>query len=172
MDIKVPAGKSTISIVIGGTMTGDEKANKMNEKRMDLLEKKLDQQYKRNTSGIDPQGFVKKLDQIQSSFAKKLKEFVVQSKQTSTNQEKLLEAFKKSISKKVQVIKQESSGNDELKTFIKKISSLEEAIKKISVKPQVTVNRSVNLGGAFEKMFVRFEKLIKEAKPRVYPSPS
>ena len=175
MNIKVPNGKSsTVVIVGGGTMSGDEKSNKMQEKRLDLLERKLDQQYKKTTNGYDPKDYVKSLDQIQKSFVRKLDGFVSQSRQNLSSQNnKLLEALKRTVSQKVKTIKVEANNNGELKTFVKKIDSLEDAIRKISLKTKnVTINKKVNLDSSFEKMFAKMEKAIRESKPRLSPSPS
>ncbi len=175
MDIKVPKGMKspTVVIVSGGTMTGDEKSNHNHEKRMDMLEKKLDQQYKKTTnSGYDPKEYVKSIDQLQKSFSKKLERVITQNKYAMSSQNsKLLDALKKTVSK-VKVIKEESDGS-ELKTFIKKIDSLEDAIRKISLKNKnLKVSTKVNLDSSFDKLFERMEKAIKSARPRMSPSPS
>ncbi len=173
MNISVPKGikSPTVSIVIGGTMTGDEKSNKMHEKRMDMLEKKLDQQYKNKSEG---KNYTKEIESIQKSFVNRLDKFMNQSRQVMSSQNsKLLEALKKTVNQKVQVIKEQRNGNGELKAFIKKIDSLEDAIRKISLKTKtVNVNRSINLDSSFEKMFARMEKAIRESRPRLSPSPS
>ncbi len=173
MNISVPKGikSPTVSITIGGTMTGNESSNKMHEKRMDMLEKKLDQQYKNKSEG---RNYTKDIESIQKSFVNRLDKFMNQSRQVISSQNnKLLEALKKTVNQKVQVIKEEASDNSELKTFVKKISSLEDAIRKISLKTKtVNVNRSVNLDSSFEKMFARMEKAIRDARPRLSPSPS
>lgn len=176
MNVKIPNGvkSPTVIIVSGGTMSGDEKSNKMHEKRMDMLEKKLDQQYKKTTNGYDPKVYVKSLDQLQKSFTRKFDKLISQSQSNLSSQNnKLLEALKKTVNQKVKVIKEEANDNGELKTFIKKIDSLEDAIRKISLKTKtVNVNRSVNLDSSFEKMFAKMEKAIREARPRLSPSPS
>jgi len=173
MNISVPKGikSPTVIVIGGGTMSGDEKSNYKHEKRMDMLEKKLDQQYKNRTQGIDPKVYTRNIEQLQRSFMKKFDGFISESKQNITVQNnKLLEALRKKMNQKVQVIK-ESSNGEELKTFVKKIDSLEEAIKKVSLKTKI-ITPKANLDGAFEKLFAKMERLIKEAKPRVYPSPS
>jgi hypothetical protein len=175
MDIKIPAGikSPTVVIIGGGTMTGDEKTNKNQEKRMDLLEKKLDQQYKNSTEG---KGYAKDIGLIQRPFLKKLDKFVNQSRQSMTSHnDRLIEALKKTINQKVKVIKETSgkSDNTEIKSFMDKIDSLEEAIRKISMKSKtVNVNRQVSLDDSFDKFFARIEKAIKDARPRLSPSPS
>jgi len=176
MNIKVPTGikSPTVVIIGGGTMTGDEKSNKLQEKRMDLLEKRLDQQYKKTTSGNNGKDYAKDIESIQKSFINRLDRFITQSKQSISSQNsKLLEALKKTVNQKVKIIKESSNGSDnsEIKTFIKKIDSLEDAIRKISLKT-VNVNRSVKLDDSFQKWFERMEKAIKDARPRMYPSPS
>ncbi len=178
MNIKVPNGMKspTVIIVGGGTMTGNEKSNKNHEKRMDLLEKKLDQQYKHTTSGNNSRDYAKDIESIQKSFISRLDRFITQSKQSITSQNnKLLEALKKTVNQKVKVIKETSgnSDNTEIKTFLKKIDSLEDAIRKISMKSKtVNVNRKVSLDDSFDKFFVKIEKAIRESRPRMFPSPS
>jgi len=175
MNVDIPKGMKspTVIIVGGGTMSGDEKFNKIHEKRMDMLERKLDQQYKNK---IDGRSYVKEIDSIQKSFVNRLDKFMNQSRQNISSQNsKLLEALKNTVNKKVQVIKQKSNGSDnaEIKTFVKKIDSLEDAIRKISLKTRtVNVTKNVNLDSSFEKLFARMEKAIRESKPRLSPSPS
>jgi dsDNA-specific endonuclease/ATPase MutS2 len=173
MNIAMPKGikSPTVSIVIGGTMTGNEKSNKIHEKRMDMLERKLDQQYKNKSEG---RNYTKDIESIQRSFVSSLNKFVNTTKQSMSSQnEKLLNALKNTVSKEVKIIQETPKGNGELKTFIKKISSLEDTIRKISLKSKtVNVTKQVNLDSSFEKLFARMEKAIKEAKPRLSPSPS
>lgn len=175
MNIKVPNNikSPTVIIVGGGTMTGDEKSNNIHEKRMDMLEKKLDQQYKNKSEG---RNYARDIESIQKSFVNRLDKFMNQSRQSISSQNsKLLEALKKTVNQKVKVIKLESVGsnNDEIKTFIKKIDSLEDAIRKISLKTKtVNVTKNMSLDSSFEKLFARMEKVIRESRPRLSPSPS
>lgn len=161
----------TVIIVGGGTMSGDEKSNKMHEKRMDMLEKKLDQQYKNKSEGRD---YSKDIESIQKSFVNRLDKFMNQNRKAILSQNsKLLNALKNTVSREVKIIQETPSGNGELKTFVKKISSLEDAIRKISLKTKtVNVTKSINLDNSFEKLFAKMEKVIKESRPRLSPSPS
>lgn len=171
MDIKIPKGmKSPTVVIVGqGTMTGDEKSNKNYEKRMDLLEKKLNESYKRK---IDNKDYTKEFASLQKSFIGKLDKFMTVNKQAMSKQnDKLVEALKKTVNQKISIIK-ETDDDDDKKEFIKKISSLESAIRKISLKTNNVKAPTVKLDGAFEKLFSRMENLIKSSKPRMYPSPS
>lgn len=171
MDIKVPSGMKSPMVVIvgGGTMVGDEKSNKMHEKRMDLLEKKLNQQYKNKTEGKSD---TRELETILKSFIKKQEKLISQNRQVLSSQNsKLLDALK-NIKQEVRVIK-EPSDNGEIKSFIKKLDNLEDAIRKIPLKTRtISVNRSVKLDDSFQKMFERLETTIKNSRPRLQPSPS
>jgi hypothetical protein len=173
MNIPMPKGMKspTVIIVGGGTMSGDEKSNKMHEKRMDMLEKKLDQQYKNKSEGRD---YSKDIESIQKSFVNRLDKFMNQNRKAILSQNsKLLNALKNTVSREVKIIQETPSGNGELKTFVKKISSLEDAIRKISLKTKtVNVTKSINLDNSFEKLFAKMEKVIKESRPRLSPSPS
>ena len=172
MDIKIPKGmKSPTVVIVGqGTMTGDEKSNKQYEKRMDLLERKLSESYKKK---IDNRDYTKEFASLQKSFIGKLDKFMTVNKQVMSRQnDKLVEALKKTVNQKISVIKETSDDDDDKKEFIKKISSLESAIRKISLKTNNVKAPTVKLDGAFEKLFARMENLIKSSKPRMYPSPS
>ena len=173
MDIQIPKGmKSPTVVIVGqGTMTGDDKMNKMHEKRMDMLERKLDQQYKTVTDG---KSITKEIEALQSSFMKKLNRFMDSNKtQISQQNNKLAEALKRVVENKVKVIKSEDAPKSEIKSFISKIDSLEDAIRGITLKARNNTSpNNGRLNKSFESFFARMEKLIKEVKPRLTPSPS
>jgi hypothetical protein len=171
MNIKVPAGSKSPTVVIigGGTMSGDEKANKLHEKRMDLLEKKINQRYKTVSDGISSN----EIKSIQKTFISRLDKMINLNNQNISKQnDKLISAIKDTISKKVASIKA-SSDNGDMEKFLSKIDSLEDAIRKISLKERVVnVTKKVSIDSSFEKLFAKLQKAIQDVKPRMYPSPS
>ena len=102
----------------------DIKKNDLTLKRMELLEKRFDQQYKL---------FIDRFKTVENKNSK-----------------------------------------SETKPFLTKIDSLENAIRGITLKTKNNISQNNNgkLYKAFESFFVRMERLIKEVRPRLMPSPS
>ena len=122
----------------------DEKKNGITLKRMDLLEKKLDQQYKNRIEGRD---ITKEFSVLQTSFMNKLGRFMDSNREQIAKQNnKLTEALKKITNTKTTVIKTERAPNAEIKSFISKISSLEEAIRSITLKAKKNTPHNNNDG--------------------------
>jgi len=128
----------------------DEKKNDFVAKRMDNLESKLDQQYK---SFIDKADYIKVIESMQSSFM--------------SNFNKML-AMNKSMMTQAQ--------DENIKLFTSKLNSLEDAIKSITLKPQVVRvsqgNNNKVLFDSFNGILQRLETMIRQSRPRLSPSPS
>ena len=152
----------------------DIKKNDLNLNRMDMLEKRLDQQYKNRIEG---KNIIKEIETLQSSFMKKLNRFMESNKDKIDSQNsKLADALKRVVNNRVKTITIDKTPKSEIKSFLSKIDSLEEAIRGITLKAKNnTSHRSSNngrLNKSFEGFFARMEKLIKDVRPRMFPSPS
>lgn len=154
----------------------DEKKNDLTSKRMDNLERKLDQQYK---SFIDKTDYIKVIESMQSSFMSNFNKMLVMNKSMMTQgqQERiniLRDEFKRKI-KSIEENKSDSNGEN-IKLFTSKLNSLENAIKSITLKPQVvrvsTGNNNKVLFDSFNGILARLENLIRQSRPRLSPSPS
>ena len=151
----------------------DEKKNDLTSKRMDNLERKLDQQYK---AFMDKSDYIKVIDRLQDSFSRSLDKMLVMNRSimTQNNNQKinlLREDFKRSIN----TLKARNNTDMNLKMFVNKIGLLEEAIKGISIKPsivRVSNNNNKDLLNAFDEILKKISLIVGRSGSRLIPSPS
>lgn len=173
MNIPIPKGIKSPTVIIVGNKEPDERHNQIALSRMDNLERKLDAQYK---AFIDKSDYVKAIESMQSSFMSNFNKMMALNKSmmSQANQERfnsLRDEFKRSIKS----IEDDKTNDDNLATLTSKLSSLEEAIKKITLKPQVVkvpTNNNKELLTSFETIMQRMENIIRQSRPRMMPSPS
>ena len=151
----------------------DVKKNDLSLKRMDMLERKFDQQYK---SFIDNKSnSFKIIGQLQSSFISNFNKMLVMNKSMMTqgNQQRI-DVLRKEFEGRIKTLQEDKDDGEELKLFTSKLNSLENAIKSITLKPQVVrvSNNNKALFNSFNGILHRLEMLIRESRPRVFPSPS
>jgi hypothetical protein len=154
----------------------DEKKNDLTSKRMDNLERKLDQQYK---SFIDKTDYIKVIESMQSSFMSNFNKMLVMNKSMMTQgQQERINILRDEFKRKIKSIEENKSDSDgeNIKLFTSKLNSLEDAIKSITLKPQVvrvsTGNNNKVLFDSFNGILQRLENLIRQSRPRLSPSPS
>lgn len=169
MNIKVPNGIKSPTIIIVGRGTADEKKNDFHSKRMDNLEKKLDQQYKAFSNNT---GFERKFDQLSKSFGSRIDKLISSNKSLmSSTQEKRITELQRTLDAKIRSLKKEDN-SEILDSFVKKFEDIERIIKKLPSKQMVkVVNSGSGLNGSFEKMITRLETAIRKSGPRMIPSP-
>jgi hypothetical protein len=158
--------KSPILISINNE-GGDDKKNDVMMRRMDLLERKLDQQYKSFTEGRNPQKDIEALCRI---FFEKLDKIIAANNTTLKKIDKSkYESMRKDI---VNTFK--SAGDRQSfdpSSFNKQLDILQEAIKKF--KPEVKIiQQPSEMSKSLEKAFEKMGQTIKDSRPRVTPSPS
>ena len=152
----------------------DEKKNDLTLRRMDLLEKKLDQQYK---SFIDKTDYLKVIEQLQSSFMGNFnKIFAMNKSMMSQAQNQRIDILREEFKRKIKSLEEEKDNEENLKLFTSKLNSLENAIKNITLKPTVvrvpSNNNNKILFNSFNGILHKLEMLIRESRPRLIPSPS
>jgi len=135
---------------------------------MDMLEKKLDQQYKMR---IDGSGFEKKLDLLSKSFNSRIDKMMSMSKSMmKSNHSKEIEKLRREFESKIGSMKPNSDNSEILKSFNRKLEQIQ---KQVSKKPNVQVSVSnTPMRNSLEKMTSRLEAAIMKARPRLTPSPS
>jgi signal recognition particle GTPase len=149
----------------------DEKKNDAMSKHMSMLEKTLDRQYKTFQDGKD---YIKVIERMQKSFMDKLESIILASNSNRDIYEKRLDTIRKEFSNRINEFKSSDNSDELLKTFSRKLTSLESTIKNIPTQKTIvnkTVNPVVNLDKSFENMFNRLESAIMKVRPRVTPSP-
>src|SRR3990167_2535218 len=132
----------------------DEKKNELTLRRMDLLEKKLDQQYK---SFIDNKpDYFKAIEQLQSSFMSNFNKMLAMNKAMMTNghQEKI-DTLRKELENKIRSLENNKDNEESVKLFTGKLNSLENAIKSITLKPTV-----VRVGNNNKELFNSFNGIL------------
>ena len=149
-------------------------------RKMDLLERKLDQQYQSivERNGYDKKSFVRELSDLQRSFLSSLDKMI------SSNMEIVrgindgnINRIKNDFNSKIRVIRRTNDTRG-LKEFSNQITKLEDAIKKISNRNSsvkvVKVDNPLNdkLVNSLSSSFKRIEELLRANRPRVFPSPS
>ena len=169
----VPKGMKSPTVIIVGGQEPDEKHNNMAMARMDNLERKLDQQYK---SFIDKTDYIKVIESMQSSFMSNFNKMLSMNKSiiSQANQDKF-DFLREEFKRKIKSIEEDKNSEDDIKKFTSKLTSLENAIKNITLKPQIVKVSNGNnkqLLNSFENIFQRMENLIRQSKPRLTPSPS
>ena len=152
----------------------DDKKNDLTLKRMDLLERKLDQQYK---SFIDKTDYLKIIEQLQSSFMGNFNKMFAMNKSMMTRgHNERIDVLREEFKRKIKSLEEDKDNEQDVKLFINKLNSLENAIKNITLKPQIvrvnTNNNDKNLFNSFNGILERLEMLIRSSRPRLIPSPS
>jgi len=172
MNIKVPNGIKSPTVIIVGGQEPNEKHNQMTLSRMDNLERKLDQQYK---SFIDKTDYIKVIENMQSSFMSNFNKMLAMNKSMMTHSQKeKIDLLRDEFARKIKNLEKDD-GQEEIKLFTSKLSSLENSIKNITLKPQivrVSNNNNKVLFNAFDGILQRLESLIRQSRPRLSPSPS
>ena len=168
MNIKVPKTMKSPTVIIVGGGTMNEKNTDFHSKRMDNLERKLDQQYERfqkktvPTPNFTPmiKSFTSKIGSLEKTI-KKLSE--------GDDNSDLIKAFEKIVNRIEKQNKPAASPVD-YKAFMSKLGTLEEAIRNLPTQ-RVSVNTS-GLSKSFNTLYERLEKAIRASRPRMIPSPS
>ncbi len=171
MNVKIPKGMNSPTVVIIGQGTMKPEHNVMHEKRMDNLERKLDQQY---------QSFYKKNSKPSQDYSVLLKTFsskvgsleraIKKLGDKDDDNDDLISAFEKIVSRLEKNNKKITQSPVNYNKFMARISSLESVIRDLPAQ-RVSINTS-GLTNSFNKLFERLEKTIMKARPRVFPSPS
>lgn len=152
----------------------DEKKNDLTLKKMDLLERKLDQQYK---SFIDKTDYMKVIEQMQSSFMSNFNKMLAMNKSMMTQRhQERINILRDEFSKKIKNLEENKDDEENIKLFTSKLNSLENAIKSITLKPSIVKvsngNNNKVLFDSFNGILQRLEMLIRSSRPRLIPSPS
>lgn len=151
----------------------DEKKNDLTLKRMDLLEKKLDQQYK---SFIDKTDYIKVIESMQNSFMGNFNKMLAMNKSMITQgQRERIDVLRDEFRRKIKSLEGDKNNEENIKFFTSKLNSLESAIKSITLKPtivRVGSNNNKALFNSFNGILERLETLIRSSRPRMIPSPS
>lgn len=173
MNVAIPKGMKSPTVIIVGNKEPDEKHNRMAMSRMDNLEKKLDSQYK---AFIDRADYVKVIESMQDSFMSNFNKMMAMNKSMMSQAHKeKFDILREEFKRKIKSIEEKEDKSEDLKQFSSKITSLENAIKSITLKPQVVRVPSGNnkqLLNSFENIMQRMERTIRESRPRLMPSPS
>ena len=173
MNIKVPKNIESPTVIILGREKIDDKKNALSEKRMDLLEKKLDQQYKAFINKTDN---TKQIDNLQKSFMAILDRFMQMNKSmmTSIHQDKM-DSLRREFDRKLKELEKNDEKDEILKSFVSKLGKFESSINKISRPVVVNTKTAVSkdyLSKSFDTFYSNMQKLIQEMRPRMIPSPS
>lgn len=161
----------TVVIVGQGTMKPEH--NAMHEKRMDNLERKLDQQYqnfykKNSKPNTDYSVLLKTFSSKVGSLEKAIKK--LGKKDDDNGNDDLISAFEKIISRLAKNNKEITQSPVNYNKFMARISSLESAIRELPTQ-RVSINTS-GLTNSFNRLFERLEKTIMKARPPLIPRPS
>lgn len=149
----------------------DDKKNEMMCRRMDMMQKSLDNQYKSFQNGKD---YIKIIEHIQKSFMDKLEKIILANNSNRGIYEKRLENIRREFSNRINEFKSSDNSDELLKVFSQKLTSLESTIKNIPVQKTIVnkvVNSEINLEKSFESMFKRLETIIMKARPKMIPMP-
>ena len=165
MNIKVPKTMKSPTVIIVGHGTMDEKKNDYHAKRMDNLERKLDQQYK---AFLDKSEYVKIIERIQNSFLSRLDKMI-----DVNRNDKRFSDLRNEFNLRVKELNNKDNSDVILKSFASKLGSIEKSIRSIPVPTRTVINRtnSVDLTKSFETVIQRMENAIKASRPRMIPSP-
>lgn len=169
MNIKVPKTMKSPTVIIVGGGTMNEKNTDFHSKRMDNLERKMDQQYERFQKRAAP---VQDFSPMIKSFTSKigsLEKTIKKLADSNGDDSDLIKAFEKIVNRMEKQKKPISSPVD-YKAFMSKLGGLEEAIRGIPTQ-KVSVNTS-GLSKSFNTLYERLEKAIRASRPRMIPSPS
>jgi hypothetical protein len=152
----------------------DEKKNDFALKRMDNLERKLDQQYR---SFIDKTDYIKVIESMQNSFMNNFNKILAMNKSMMTQKhQERIDVLRDEFARKIKSLEEDKDGEENIKLFTSKLNSLENAIKSIALKPQIvrvsTGNNNKILFDSFNGILQRLETMIRQSRPRLIPSPS
>lgn len=170
MRIKTKGKSPTVIVIEQGTM--DEDKNSLAFKRMDSLERKIDNQYKAVT---DKKQFIKMIDTMQKSFTKNLDKVVTANKSAlSDSHKKRISSLRSEFKATVDSLKNKSTSDTILKSFASRLGSLETSVKSIPRQNSTVkvVRTGMNLNKAFDTLFIKMQELIGKSGPRMIPSPS
>lgn len=169
MNVKIPNSMKSPTVIIVGQGTMDEKKNDLHSKRMDNLERKLDQQYERFYSKKPKE---QDLTPIIKSFSSKIESLEKSIKKIPVNNKNDNSALIKSFEKIVNRMENQKPSNNSVdyKALTGQLGSLENAIKGLKTQ-KVSVNTN-GLSKSFNGLYERLEKAIRESRPRLTPSPS
>jgi len=174
MNIKIPKNIKSPTVIIVGQQEANDKNNNIALSRMDNLERKLDQQYK---SFVDKTDYSKVIMGIQTSFMGNFNKMLAMNKSMMTERHKeRIDVLRDEFAKKIKNLEDNKDDGENIKLFTSKLNSLENAIKNITLKPQVVKvsngNNNKVLFDSFNGVLQRLEMLIRESRPRLIPSPS
>lgn len=154
MNIKVPSDMKSPTVIIVGERSTDEHdkmKSDMHMKRMDNLERKLDQQYKVFT---DKKDYIRLFERLHKSFMDKYDKFISvhRDMMNGMNENRFKDIHNKFTSQINNLLKHNS--NDEmLRVFTRRIGSLENTIKNMP-SPEVKVVRTSSGNSALQKSFL------------------
>jgi ribosome-associated translation inhibitor RaiA len=177
MNIPIPKGMKSPTVIIVGNQEPNEKHNGMAMARMDNLERKLDAQYKSFIDKTDNSDYIKVIQSMQSSFTANFNKMLSMNKSmmTQSHQERF-NALRNEFNRSIKSIEDKDTGEENLKILTSKLNSLENAIKSITLKPQIVkVQSNTNnkqLLSSFDSILQRMENTIRSSRPRLTPSPS
>ena len=173
MNIKVPKNMKSPTVIIVGQGTADETKNDKTQKQMDLLSKKLDQQYQ---AFLDGTNYIKVIEKLHQSFMTRLDKLLsVNRNIVGQMNNARIKDLRSEFNSRIKDLTQSKQKDETLKSFALQLNSLENAIKNIPItKPTVRVIKSdnSNLNTSFERLFSRMEDLVRSVRPRLIPSPS
>lgn len=172
MNIKIPNNLESPTVLIIGQRKVDDKQNVYQEKRLDMLERKLDQQYK---SFIDKSDNTKSIEQMQKSFASILDKFMQMNKAmlTSSHKDKM-DSLRREFDTRIKALSENDNGAL-LDSFSKKIGKLESAINRLASKDsevKVSVTKPIShdyLSKSFDTFYEKMQNLVEKARPRMIP---
>ncbi len=172
MEVKIPKGMNSPTVVIVGQGTMKAEKNPMHEKRMDNLEKKMDRQYenfyRKTDNSKDYSALLKTFSSKVGSLEKAIKKLA--NKDDGNNNDGLISAFEKIVSRLEKNGKKVTQSPVDYNKFMARISDLESAIRELPTQ-RVSLNTK-GLTSSFDRLFARLEETIKKSRPRVFPSPS
>jgi len=181
MNINIPKNIKSPTVIILGKEEVDDKRNAYHEKRLDLLESKLDNQYKAfinktDNSKANSNANAKAIEMLQRSFSDTLNKFMMMNKAMMTSMHKSkMEGLRKEFEVRIKEIEKSGDKDEILKSFVAKLGKLEGSISRINRQPIVPTSRPIShnyMAKSFESFYGRLEKAIKDARPRMIPSPS
>ena len=173
MNINVPKNIKSPTVIILGKEEVNDKKNAYHEKRLDLLESKLDSQYKAFINKTDN---IRAIEMLQKSFSNTLNKFMQMNKTMMTSMHKSkMEGLRREFEGRIKEIEKSGDKDEILKSFIAKLGKLESSISQINRQPVVPSSRPIShnyMAKSFDVFYERLEKAIRDARPRMIPSPS
>lgn len=111
---------------------------------------------------------------MQGSFINSFNKMLEMHKTTNQEYRNKIDYLRDEFASKMKSLEKDDNSRG-VETFVRKLQSLENAIRSITLRPQVVRvqnNNNENLVNSFNGILQRLESLIRESKPRMYPSPS